>query len=97
MNSRSRIPSTWPRTTRAIGHHENRMMTTTVIISPGPARATSEIAKSRNGRLNVVSISHESTRSTQPPRKPAARPIAVPRPTAASVEIAPTMIDTRAP
>ena len=59
MNSRSRIPSTWPLTTRAIGHHENRMITTTVIISPGPARATSEMAKSRNGNDRTTSMTRD--------------------------------------
>ena len=68
MNSRSRSESTWPRTTRAIGHQENSTITTTVTPSPGPTSDTSEMAKRRNGRLNVVSISHDRMRSTQPPR-----------------------------
>ena len=96
-NSRSRSEITWPRTTLAIGHQENRTITTIVTPSPGPTSDTREMANSRNGRLSVVSISHERTRSTQPPRKPAASPMTVPTPTAATVDTAPTMIETRAP
>lgn len=106
-NSRSRSDSVCPRTIRPMYGQPKKPITQTSTatrdhraLSPNSSYGrteTSAIEKSNWGKASRKSITRLITESTQPPRKPAARPKATPRMVETSAERKATVSEVCAP